>query len=707
MIELGRTQKASGALPFSAVVGQEELKEALLAVAVDDGLDGLLVRGEKGTAKSTTVRALAELLPDQQAIADCPYGCPPGEPHRQCGECRRVDDPPVETRAVPLVTLPLGATRERVVGTLSVADALGGDHEFEPGLLARANRGILYVDEVNLLDDHLVDVLLDAAAAGVNRVERDGVSRTHPADFTLVGTMNPEEGELRPQLRDRFALQATVTGCETVEDRVTIIDRALGEDQSDSAEGDDCRARDRLLDARTRLPDVTLQEEDRAEIAQLCLAAGVEGHRGDIATARAARAIAALAGRDRVLERDICRAAELALPHRLRSRPFEDGPDPDELLEEHFEDAEGTGDEGTAGEDGEASEDSQPPEPGEDSTGEEGGERSDPEGGSAGEADDPDGSPGGGAEAGGDDGGPVGAADDGGTGDRSGSDQSGKGEDPGEEETGTPLVPGWGNTAVAELGDGKAPDLSSLDTGATTTAGPGSRARSDPAGDREGPRVRNRRTDAGGPVDAAESVRAAARRGGGTVETRDLRESVRAGQGGALVVFVVDASASMRPAMRVAKGTLLGLLEDAYQHRDEVAFVAFAGDDAEVLLPPTDSVTLAARHLKELPTGDRTPLPAGLRAACEVLDSADPDAAIVALVTDGRTNASERPVDGTRSAARALATRDPHVLVVDAGDGARASLTDLVVEETGGQRVALSELSPERIDAAAGAANES
>jgi len=309
-----------------------------------------------------------------------------------------------------------------------------------------------------------------------------------------------------------------------------------------------------------------------------------------------------------------------------------------------------------------------------------------------------DGSPGGGAEAGG---------DDGGTGDRSGSDQSGKGEGPGEDETGTPLVPGRGNTAVAELGDGEAPDLSSLDTGATTTAGPGSRARSDPAGDREGPRVRNRRTDAGGPVDAAESVRAAARRGGGTVETRDLRESVRAGQGGALVVFVVDASASMRPAMRAAKGTLLGLLEDAYQHRDEVAFVAFAGDDAEVLLPPTDSVTLAARHLKELPTGDRTPLPAGLRAACEVLDSADPDAAIVALVTDGRTNASERPVDGTRSAARALATRDPHVLVVDAGDGARASLTDLVVEETGGQRVALSELSPERIDAAAGAANES
>ena len=178
--------KKLSSLPFPAIVGQDELKRVLLTVAANDGLDGALIVGEKGTAKSTAVRALVDLLPEQRAVADCPYGCPPDAPERQCERCRERTDPPSTERPVPLVTLPLGATRERVVGTLSVSDALAGEYEFDPGLLARANRGILYVDEVNLLDDHLVDVLLDAAASGVNRVERDGVSVTHPAEFTLV-----------------------------------------------------------------------------------------------------------------------------------------------------------------------------------------------------------------------------------------------------------------------------------------------------------------------------------------------------------------------------------------------------------------------------------------------------------------------------------------------------------------------------------------
>src|SRR6056297_2808411 len=223
--------KNLSSLPFPAIVGQEELKRVLLAVAANDGLDGALITGEKGTAKSTAVRALVDLLPEQRAVADCPYGCSPDDSSQQCDDCRDRDpaDLPVETRPVPLVTLPLGATRDRVVGTLSVEDALAGEADFDPGLLARANRGILYVDEVNLLDDHLVDVILDAAASGVNTVERDGISVSHPAEFTLVGTMNPEEGDLRPQLRDRFDLQATVTGSRDIDDRVAIIDRALGE----------------------------------------------------------------------------------------------------------------------------------------------------------------------------------------------------------------------------------------------------------------------------------------------------------------------------------------------------------------------------------------------------------------------------------------------------------------------------------------------
>jgi magnesium chelatase subunit D len=672
-------------MSFSAVVGQTELKEALLAVAADDGLDGLLVRGEKGTAKSTTVRALADLLPEQRAVADCPYGCAPDDPGLQCSGCRERADPPVGTRPVPLVTLPLGATRERVVGTLSVADALDGDHEFEPGLLARANRGVLYVDEVNLLDDHLVDVVLDAAASGRNRVERDAVSVSHPAAFTLVGTMNPEEGDLRPQLRDRFALQATVTACEDVDDRVAIVERALGRDGDDA--GGDAAVRRQLVGARERLDGVELPRESVADIAELCRDAGVDGHRGDIATARAARAFAALDGRRTVSEDDIRRAAELALPHRLQSRPFEDAPGTGEVVDDHFDDSEG--DDEAEGSDGGAE--------GAESDGD-GSDADDAEAGDPGDRTD---SADGGSR------GPEQSQ----TGDREpeGSDEeAGGGDEPGDadrEEEGTPLVPGRSRSAVAGVGESGAPDLPSpeVEDGAGT---PGSRVRDRPDAGRRGPRVRTRRPENASSVDAAASVRAAAGRGTADVESRDLRESVRAGESAALVVFAVDASASMRPAMRAAKGTVIDLLEDAYQGRDEVAFVAFAGEDAEVLLPPTDSVTLAARHLKDLPTGDRTPLPAGLRAARDVLDRADPAAGVVVLVTDGRANAAANPVADTRAAACELAARDPRVLVVDAGDGDRAALTDLVVEETGADRVALDALSADRVDAAAGRARE-
>ncbi len=693
MFDSRRSQKASGDVTtFASVVGQEELKEALLAVAANDELDGLLVRGEKGTAKSTTVRALADLLPEQRAVADCPYGCPPDGTGVQCADCREREQPPVETRPVPLVTLPLGATRERVVGTLSVADALDGDYEFEPGLLARANRGLLYVDEVNLLDDHLVDVLLDAAASGTNRVERDAVSVSHPAGFTLVGTMNPEEGDLRPQLRDRFALQATVTACEDIDDRVAIVDQAL--DGTEPADADDTDVRARLLAARERLGAVTLPDEHVADIAKLCRDAGVDGHRGDIATARTARTFAALDGRETVAETDLQRAAELALPHRLQSRPFEDAPDPEDVVDDHFEDTGDTGDE-TGQDTGDTGDEA------EEDTGDAGNADGDGfEGdGPAGTETDDSGDPASGSQRG-DDGSESGQ----GTQREDGDGGAGDGTTD-EQEEGTPLVPGQSRNAVAEAGESAAPDLSAPGTGGAE-AGPGSRIRTDPGVDETGPRVRTQRAESTTSVDAAASVRAAAGRGAASVGSRDLRESVRAGDSAALVVFVVDASASMRPAMRAAKGTVLELLEDAYQGRDEVAFVAFAGEDAEVLLPPTDSVTLAARHLKDLPTGDRTPLPAGLDTASEVLDRADPPAGIVVLVTDGRANAAPDPVADTRAAARNLALRDPRVLVVDAGDGDRAGLTDTVVDETDGQRVSLDALSADRVDAAAGRARE-
>ncbi|MFB6083284.1 MAG: VWA domain-containing protein [Halorientalis sp.] len=709
---------------FGEIVGQEEFKQALLVVAANDDLDGLLVSGEKGTAKSTAVRALTDLLPDQRAVADCPYGCPPDEPERQCVDCRERDDPPVEERQVPLVTLPLGATRDRVVGTLSVDDALDGNSEFEPGLLARANRGILYVDEVNLLSDHLVDVLLDAAASGVNRVERDGVSVAHPAEFTLVGTMNPEEGDLRPQLRDRFALQATVTGCAEIDDRVAIVRQALGEREGATGDGDPAG---RLRRARATLPDVDLPDEFATEIAELCRDAGVDGHRGDIAAARAARALAALDGRGRVIESDVRRAAELALPHRLQSRPFEDAPDPEDVIDDHFEDAgeDSDGREGDDGDDpdpaGEQSDtggDEPSADRGDSDDGRDGGDGGDADPGPDGtdSADDagdgPDRKDDGGdnrderdgtdtrpspSADGADEDGERAGADGGDAGGAEGAEPESDGEAD-DAEPATPLLPGQRR---AEAGDAAAPNLSTPEpVDGEGEVGDGSRARSKPSSDAEGARVRTERTDGDG-IDAAASVRAAARRGGSAVESRDLRQSVRASETGALVLFVVDASASMRGAMRTAKGTVLELLEDAYQQRDEVGFVAVAGDEAEVILPPTDSVTRAARHLKDLPTGDRTPLPDGLRTARTVLDRADPDAAIVVLVTDGRANVAEgSPTAETRAAARELATAGAETVVVDAGDGTRAEVTDLVCETLDATRVPLSALSADRVASA-------
>jgi magnesium chelatase subunit D len=709
MVVFGAGKKASQGPTFAAVVGQRDLKDGLLAVATDDDLDGLLVRGEKGTAKSTAVRALADLLPEQRAVADCPYGCPPDRPEAQCEDCRARADPPVETRSVPLVTLPLGATRDRVVGTLSVADALDGDHEFDPGLLARANRGILYVDEVNLLDDHLVDVLLDAAASGVNRVERDGVTVTHPAEFTLVGTMNPEEGDLRPQLRDRFALQTEVSACEDLDDRVAIIDRALGagDETEPVADADSRDPGERLRTARELLPEVDLAREFRQQIAELCRDAGLDGHRGDIATARAARTFAALDGRTTVLESDVERAAEFALPHRLTSRPFEDAPDVDDVLDDHFEDEGEDEESGTDAQEADESEDEADDETadGEDNGNESVGDGGDSDGGSDGgpqEQRPDDGERSADREEGDESSGPAPAsADEGGErrggeaepdadGDR---DEDG---DPDDDEDATPLLPGQSRAAV---GDSGAPDV---DAPTVDTDGGAASGRAGATGTNRGATVRTERAGRDDEVDAAATVRAAAGRGSDRVESRDLRKSVRAGDAETLVVFAVDASASMRPAMRAAKGTVLELLKDAYQARDGVAFVTFAGDGADVVLPPTDSVSLAARHLKDLPTGDRTPLPAGLTAARQVLDSADPDAGVVVVVTDGRANAAEgSPVEATRTAARALGEAADRTVVVDAGDGSRAGLLDLVAGETDARVVSLVALSAERVDAVA------
>jgi len=737
------------AVPFPAIVGRDRLKRALLAVAVNDALDGLLVRGEKGTAKSTAVRALVDLLPDQRAIADCPYGCPPDDPAAQCDSCRGRDDPPVETRPVPLVTVPLGATRERIVGSLSLPAALDGAATFEPGLLARANRGILYVDEVNLLDDHLVDVLLDAAASGRNRVERDGVSESHPASFTLIGTMNPEEGDLRPQLRDRFALQVEVAGSRAIDERVAIVESAIerdGEGAGDPEPGQLDSLRETIVDARDALGDVMLPEEHVETIAEVCLAAGVDGHRGDIAAARTARTFAALDGRTRVTAADIEDALGYALPHRLRSRPFEETPPLADVLDEHFEDddpPDHPGDEppdrsGTDGLDGDATDRQEEREPGdgEDDRGERdgrdgrdgrgdssGGGRTDrdsrnrgrerPEHGTGasrdGDAETVEDSPervdgSGGTHDGGSpqdaDGTPAEPDADHGAGSGPDDDPDGSTGQADRSDDERTVHPPASSGAVAPVGPGTAPDIPvEGDATASESTGGSGRVGSEPSADAAGPRIRTEPAESSERIDVPATIREGARRGRADPDRRDLRQSVRAGTASALVVFAVDASASMRPAMRTAKGTALDLLKESYRERDEVALVTFAGEGATVLLPPTDSVSLAARHLKELPTGDRTPLPAGLQTAGEVIDRADPAASVAVVVTDGRTNvADQRPTAATREAARALGDRADEVLVVDASSpDDRATLIEDMVAAADGRSIPLSELSGESV----------
>ncbi|MBK9942433.1 MAG: ATP-binding protein [Kouleothrix sp.] len=318
--------------PFSALVGQARLKRALLLNAVNPRVGGVLIRGEKGTAKSTAVRGLARLLPPIDVVAGDPYNSSPTNPALMSDESRARfeagEELPIHTRATPLIELPVAASEDRVVGSLDLEHALTeGQRRFEPGLLAHANRGLLYVDEVNLLDDHIVDLLLDAAAMGVNTVEREGISISHPARFILVGTMNPEEGELRPQLLDRFGLVVEIAGINDIAGRVAVIERRMAYDADPDRFAAEWQAEeqaiaDRIIAARALLPAVQMARADMAAVAALVLELGVDGHRADLAILETARTLAAWSSRVHLTLDDIRLAAELALPHRMRRQPF-------------------------------------------------------------------------------------------------------------------------------------------------------------------------------------------------------------------------------------------------------------------------------------------------------------------------------------------------------------------------------------------------
>ncbi len=321
---------ARATYPFTAIVGQESMKEALILNTINPLIGGVLIRGEKGTAKSTAVRALASLLPERHVVGGCACGCPWNDASSRCPECREREDPQESIVPMRVVELPLSSTEDRVAGTLDIEHAIStGKKKFEPGVLAKANGNILYVDEINLLDDHIVDLLLDAAAMGVNFIEREGISYSHPSKFILVGTMNPEEGDLRPQLLDRFGLMVDVEAERDEERRMQIIERRMEferdpEDFSSRYEEQQAELRDRIQDARELVGDIVPGKDVVRAAVRIPLHLDVDGHRADLTLIKSAVAYAAMRGRTEVLPTDVAHVAPLVMAHRMRRNPFQD-----------------------------------------------------------------------------------------------------------------------------------------------------------------------------------------------------------------------------------------------------------------------------------------------------------------------------------------------------------------------------------------------
>jgi len=681
--------------PFSAIVGMDELRLALVLNAVSPAIGGVLVRGEKGTAKSTMVRALAAVLPDVDVIAGCRFSCDPAAPDPHCPDGPHEHRAGTQTRPARLVELPVGASEDRLVGALDVERALTeGVKAYEPGLLAAAHRGVLYVDEINLLHDHLVDLLLDAAALGTCYVEREGVSVRHAARFLLVGTMNPEEGELRPQLLDRFGLTVEAAAPRDPGDRAEVVRRRLAYDADPAAfaglwqAAEDELAR-RIRAAQRLLPQVILPDGVLRQVASVCAAFEVEGLRADLVTARAAVAHAAWQGRIEVTADDVRVAARLALPHRRRRQPF-DAPDLNEKqLEEALADS-GSAEVGNGS--GSDPDDDGPDDRGPDDRGPTGGQPAQDDQPSHGDQAVP-------------------------------GDQAAPGDQP-------PAESGASQAREAPGHDDRRGDRRSARPAPAQTAAPGnvfrvrrleipgvgtgaagrrSRARAD-AGRVTGallPKGRLTRLHLAATVTAAAPHQVArGRRAAEPLQVRraDLREARLEGRESNLVLFVVDASGSMaaRARMGAVKGAVLSLLLDAYQCRDKVGVIAFRGAGAQVLLPPTSSVEAAAGRLAALPTGGRTPLAAGLLRAFEVLRTErlrDPRRRpLLVLVTDGRATGTPlsqalSPVAAAQRAAALLAAAGVASVVVDCESGpVRLGLAADIAQALGGPVLRLEEL---------------
>ena len=658
--------------PFTAIVAQTTMKRALILNAVNTRIGGVLIRGKKGTAKSTAVRSLAALLPEVTVVRGCPYSCHPENPQPLCPWCESGgNDSPSVTRQVRIVDLPVGATEDRLVGSLDIEQAIKtGSRSFEPGLIAATHRGILYVDEVNLLNDHLVDVLLDAAAMGRNYVEREGISVSHAAEFILVGTMNPEEGDLRPQLLDRFGLAVEVDSAFTPEERREVVKRRIAFESDPfgfMAEWQESEAEERehILHSRQLLGSVAVPDDILELITDICAEYQVDGLRADIVMYKTASTIAAYEGRDQVIADDVREAAEMTLLHRQRRQPFQQPhlvtEQLDSMIDEYQnrphdrepqdQDNSQSEEQDDGDPDPPEQEEEQPPEP---------------------------------------------------EGDSGPQDQY--------FEVGTPF-------SVRSL-QVNPPDHRARPTGgrrARTVSGSpsgryiGAAVPQEPASDlaldatlrAAAPHQQQRRSDAGDDAPAF------------LIEPHDVREKVRETKTGSLILFVVDASGSMGAQRRMVavKGAILSLLLDAYQRRDRVGLIAFRGTNAQVLLPPTSSVDLAHVMLQEMPTGGRTPLSRGLLLAMEVIEAErQKDRNVLPLMvamTDGRANVAmgsgeagtaaggsgSLPIAEARAMAAAIREQRISSVVIDTEtDFLRLGLAAPIAEAMGAPCIKLEEL---------------
>jgi len=595
--------------PFTAIVGQERMKKALILNAINPNLGGVLIRGQKGTAKSTAARALANLLPEIEVVKDCPFNCNPYKKNEMCKECfarqDRGEELPIVKRKTKVIDLPLGATEDRVVGTLNIEHAIKkGEKIFEPGILAFAHRGILYVDEVNLLDDHLVDVLLDSAAMGVNTVEREGVSFSHPARFILIGTMNPEEGELRPQLLDRFGLCVEVEGIGDPESRVKVIERYTQYENDPHGfeaewQPEENKLSQLIVHAEELFPKVNYSDEILRLIANIAIEMAVDGHRADIFMLKVAQTIAAYHERVNVTEDDVKEAAELVLSHRMRRKPFQEPKVDKEKLEESIQKHKNQSKE-------------QKP--------------------------------------------------------KNNSQSTDHNPQPQEQNPNSQSEVTFEAGGLHPIKKVSLPKETEVKSG----SGRRSKARSETKSGRYvGSTFPKGKTDdiAFDATLRASAPYQIHRENGGVavaIEPQDIRQKVREKKIGNTIMFVVDSSGSMGANRRMleTKGAILSLLIDAYQKRDKVGLAAFKGDKAEVLLHPTSSVELAKRQLEDLPTGGRTPLSKGLLKGFEVLyNELKRDKKIkplLVIISDGKANVSIDSNSNPFSEARQIAEDVKH-----------------------------------------------